>query len=77
MFEIAADVRRKLAKLPGIQVFLNPGGILRYLLNFGSSAPIDVEIRGFDLATGSQLAKEIDTNCPINSWGSRCASLAR
>ena len=59
VFEIAADVRRKLAKLPGIQVFLNPGGILRYLLNFGSNAPIDVEIRGFDLETGSALAREI------------------
>ena len=59
VFEIAADVRRKLAKLPGVQVFLNPGGILRYLLNFGSSAPIDVEIRGFDLSTGSALAREI------------------
>ena len=59
VFEIAADVRRKLAKLPGVQVFLNPGGILRYLLNFGSSAPIDVEIRGFDLETGNALGKEI------------------
>jgi CzcA family heavy metal efflux pump len=59
VFEIAADVRRKLAKLPGVQIFLNPGGILRYLLNFGSNAPIDVEIRGFDLSTGSALAKEI------------------
>jgi multidrug efflux pump subunit AcrB len=59
VFEIAADVRRKLAKMPGVQVFLNPGGILRYLLNFGSNAPIDVEIRGFDLETGSALAREI------------------
>ena len=28
-------------------------------MNFGSSAPIDVEIRGYDLETGSKLAKEI------------------
>jgi len=59
MFEIAADVRRKLAKLPGVQVFVTPSGILRTLLNFGSSAPLDVEIRGFDLETGNALAKEI------------------
>jgi multidrug efflux pump subunit AcrB len=59
MFEIAADVRSKLAKLPGIQVFVTPSGILRTLLNFGSNAPIDVEIRGFDLETGNALAKEI------------------
>ena len=59
VFDIAADLRRKLARIPGIQTFVNPGGILRYLLNFGSSAPIDVEIRGFDLETGSALAREI------------------
>jgi CzcA family heavy metal efflux pump len=59
MFEIAADVRRKLANLPGVQVFVTPSGILRTLLNFGSTAPLDVEIRGFDLSAGSALAKEI------------------
>jgi multidrug efflux pump subunit AcrB len=59
LFEIAADVRRKLTKLPGVQIFVNPSGILRTLLNFGSAAPLDVEIRGFDLSTGSALAKEI------------------
>lgn len=59
MFEIAADVRRKLANMPGVQVFVTPSGILRTLLNFGSNAPIDVEIRGFDLETGNALAKEI------------------
>jgi len=46
-------------RLPGASVFVNPGGFLRFLLNFGSSAPIDVEIRGFDLDTGSALAKKV------------------
>lgn len=59
VFEIIKDVRPKLTRLPGATVFMNPGGILRFLLNFGSSAPIDVEIRGYDLETGSKLAAEI------------------
>jgi CzcA family heavy metal efflux pump len=59
VFEIIKDIRPKLMKLPGATIFVNTGGILRFLLNFGSSAPIDVEIRGFDLSAGSKLAKEI------------------
>jgi CzcA family heavy metal efflux pump len=59
VFEIIAALRPKLAAIPGAQAFISPGGFLRFLLNFGSSAPIDVEIRGYDLATGSALAKKI------------------
>lgn len=59
VFEIIQSVRPKIAQIPGATIFVSPGGFLRFLLNFGSSAPIDVEIRGFDLATGSALAKEI------------------
>jgi CzcA family heavy metal efflux pump len=59
VFEIVKSVRPKLATLPGASLFLSPGGFLRFLLNFGSSAPIDVEIRGYDLDTGSELAKQI------------------
>jgi CzcA family heavy metal efflux pump len=60
MFEITKALRQKLTKIPGTLVLLNPAGILRYLMNFGSSAPIDVEIRGYDLETGSALAKQIN-----------------
>jgi len=59
VFDIIKDIRPRLAKVPGALVFLNPGGILRFLLNFGSSAPIEVEIRGYDLATGSAVAREV------------------
>ncbi len=58
-FEIIKAVRPKLMAVPGASIFVSPGGFLRFLLNFGSNAPIDVEIRGFDLATSSQLAKDI------------------
>ena len=59
VFDIIKAIRPKLMTIPGTTVFINPGGFLRFLLNFGSSAPIDVEIRGFDLDAGSTLAKEI------------------
>jgi multidrug efflux pump subunit AcrB len=59
VFEIMKAIRPKLAAIPGVTVFLSPGGFLRFLLNFGSSAPIDVEIRGYDLTEGSTLAARV------------------
>ncbi|HTP80416.1 MAG TPA: efflux RND transporter permease subunit [Bacteroidota bacterium] len=57
--EIVNDIRPKLSHIPGAAVFISPGGFLRFLLNFGSTAPIDVEVRGYDLETGSRLSKQI------------------
>jgi len=59
VFEIVNTIRPQLTKIAGTTIFVSPGGFMRFLLNFGSSAPIDVEIRGFDLETGSALAREI------------------
>ncbi len=59
VFQIIKDIRPHIATIPGASIFVSPGGILRFLLNFGSNAPIDVEIRGFDLDAGSRLAKTI------------------
>jgi multidrug efflux pump subunit AcrB len=59
VFEIINAVRPKLATVAGATVFASPGGFLRFRLNFGSSAPLDVEIRGYDLETGSALAQQI------------------
>jgi CzcA family heavy metal efflux pump len=59
VFEIIRALRPKLAAVPGVTVFLSPGGFLRFLLNFGSGAPIDVEVRGYDLEEGSALAKQV------------------
>jgi multidrug efflux pump subunit AcrB len=43
-------VRKALdGKLPGSRVFFDTGGIVRRILNFGSEAPLDVEITGYDL----------------------------
>ena len=42
--------------LPGTQVYFFTGGIVKRILNFGSPAPIDVEILGYDLEAGSEFA---------------------
>jgi CzcA family heavy metal efflux pump len=59
VFDIVKDLRPKITGIPGTTVFVNTGGFLKFLLNFGSSAPIDVEIRGFDLEAGSALARDV------------------
>ena len=45
--------------LPGVQAFYTTGGIVKRILNLGSSAPIDVEVLGYDLEKGSALAKQV------------------
>jgi multidrug efflux pump subunit AcrB len=45
--------------VPGTQVFYFTGGIVKRILNFGSAAPIDVEVLGYDLNDGSSFSKEI------------------
>jgi CzcA family heavy metal efflux pump len=59
VFEIMKELRVIAASIPGARVLMNPGGLLRTLLNFGSNAPIDVEIRGYDLDKGTVLSKEV------------------
>jgi multidrug efflux pump subunit AcrB len=72
VFEIIKAVRPKLAQLPGASIFISPGGILRFLLNFGSTAPIDVEIRGFDLDAGTKLEGNI-ADRPLRARSNRRA----
>jgi hydrophobe/amphiphile efflux-1 (HAE1) family protein len=45
--------------LPGVQLYFFTGGIVKRILNFGSPAPIDVEILGYDLAEGAELARAV------------------
>jgi multidrug efflux pump subunit AcrB len=59
VFQIANSIRPLVQRLPGASATVNAGGFLRFLLNFGSSAPIDVQIQGYDLATGSSLAAQV------------------
>ncbi|HEY3357736.1 MAG TPA: efflux RND transporter permease subunit [Polyangia bacterium] len=58
----AERVRKEIATaLPGTQMFIATGGIVRRILNFGSPAPIDVEILGHDLDQGSAYARRVFT----------------
>ena len=58
--QIMNALRPKLMAIPGAKMYLAPGGFLHFLLNFGSAAPIDVEIMGYNLRTGMRLAHEVD-----------------
>ena len=58
------DLRRVLPKeFPGVQFFFQPADIVTQILNFGTPAPIDVQIVGVDQAgnyqAGLKLANEI------------------
>ncbi len=58
--EYANRIRGALAgKFPGIQTFLNVGGLQRAVVNFGSAAPIDIQLLGFDQTVGQQLAQQV------------------
>ena len=55
-------VRKEIgSSLPGTQLYFFVGGIVKRILNFGSSAPIDVEILGYDLEQGAQFARDLLT----------------
>lgn len=59
VFQIMKQLRPKLTRLAGAKIYLNPSGFLRFLLNFGSSAPIDVVISGEDFNTSNKLSQEV------------------
>ncbi len=58
--ELANAVRRAFqGKFPGVQLFVRTGGLQNRIVNFGSAAPIDVQLIGFDQQVGAQFAQEI------------------
>jgi CzcA family heavy metal efflux pump len=59
VFEIMNALRPKLNAIPGGQIYGNTGGFLKMLLNFGSSAPIDVAILGYDFDAGFKLTQQV------------------
>ncbi len=46
-------------RFPETLVYLDSGGITRFIMNFGSEAPIDVEVVGYDLGQGRSVAEEV------------------
>ena len=57
---IARALREKARNIPGAIITVYAGGIVSRVITFGSDEPIDIEILGYDLATGSRLAKDVD-----------------
>ncbi len=57
----AADKVRQAVRdeFPGTQIYFFVGGIVKRILNFGSAAPIDVEIIGYDLDAAATYAKQL------------------
>ena len=56
---VAASLREKVRDIPGAIITVYPGGLVSRVMTLGADEPIDVEIVGYDLATGSRLAKEV------------------
>jgi HAE1 family hydrophobic/amphiphilic exporter-1 len=54
------SLRERVRRIPGAILTVYPGGIVSRVITFGADEPIDVEILGYDLATGSRLAKEVN-----------------
>jgi multidrug efflux pump subunit AcrB len=58
--EYANRVRRALdGKFPGVQVFISVGGLQRSVVNFGSAAPVDVQVLGYDQGLAAQVAQQV------------------
>jgi CzcA family heavy metal efflux pump len=57
---VSRSLREKVKRIPGAIVSIYPGGLISRILTFGNEDPIDVEILGYDLVTGSRLAREVE-----------------
>lgn len=51
--------KRVQGAIPGIQTYFLAGGIVSRVMNFGSTAPIDVELYGYDLGTAAKEAEVV------------------
>ena len=59
VFQIVKEIRPKLLALPGANIYVNFGGFLKFLMNFGSAAPIDVAILGYDFDASNEISKKV------------------
>jgi CzcA family heavy metal efflux pump len=58
--ELANLVRRAVAgKFPGVLTFIQTGGLENRVVNFGSQAPIDIQLLGYDQSVGQQFAQQV------------------
>lgn len=59
--QLLERVRRKAydGRFAGVALYMVPGGIVKRILNFGSQAPIDVEVSGYDLKNARELSRKV------------------
>ena len=59
--EDAVEMVRKKAQalFPGLQVFFDTGGLVKRIMNIGASAPIDVEVLGYDFDRARELYTKV------------------
>ncbi len=57
---VARTLREKIRQIPGATFSIYPGGLVTRIITFGNDDPIDVEILGYELSTGSRLAREVE-----------------
>ncbi|MCL4467681.1 MAG: efflux RND transporter permease subunit [Deltaproteobacteria bacterium] len=58
--ELMNVVRKRIqGAIPGVQTYFISGGIVSRIMNFGSAAPIDVELYGYDLGTAAKEAEVV------------------
>ncbi|HLJ60478.1 MAG TPA: efflux RND transporter permease subunit [bacterium] len=58
--DYANDVRLAIAgRFPGVLTFIRTGGLEHAVVNFGSAAPIDIQLLGYDQAVGQQFAQQV------------------
>ena len=54
------DVRRAIGgRFPGVLTFIQTGGLEHSVVNFGSAAPIDIQLLGYDQTVGVQFAQQV------------------
>jgi multidrug efflux pump subunit AcrB len=59
--EYARRIRREVeSEFPGIQVYFQPADIVSRVLNFGLSAPIDVQVEGSDVSKTLPIALKLE-----------------
>jgi len=57
---VANSLREKIRQIPGAIFSIYPGGLVTRIITFGNDDPIDVEILGHELTSGSRLSKEVE-----------------
>ena len=59
VFEIVELLRSKTDHIPDADIKYNPSGFFSRIGAFGATAPVLVEVRGYDLATSSALSQKV------------------